>query len=808
MATKRICWKVRTSTGNDILHPETEWAVVTNKPSWASGTNPNIGVLDVKVNPGNSSGSILPVHQAMIDFARANRLAFFPPAQVTWERSTDGGETFKTFEWADNNTKLFFSQKDAVSIPLSEETTPVDINQNQLRVTIDAYKPSTTSSDRYFRWDTVSIYVSTSGVYRLEGKMEQATVGAPDTWTDIFDWTNLSGWSGPNNIVFKQTVFGGTSSSYCRKARFTFRAIGNDDTQKTKNPRVYSIFAYGNTAYSEPNNLAKFDRLYNYNADQDMILPAGLLIGNKKLTTPTTAGRIASEEWVTAQKFSKFSGNYNDLTNKPTTFTRSANGLVPHPTTTTTDKFLCENGTWAVPSPQIDTSNFVTLDSGQSITGPKTFIDFSLGVFDSQTKKETFYGTNIIRNTDISTGTDYTYSFPQKDGTFALLEDIENISGSNSIPELGSQYIRIWDLEPGIYKLTYAGTKYLYYMGSTSTTSHAVLGTSGNVILTVNSYTTSYKKWYYINSTAANASSTLVTGYTSSSTGAVNSYVLPSSGGTLAKTTDIPSDIPDEGITEITTQYTRIWSLNPGIYKLTYSGTKYLYYMGSSSTTTHTILGSSGEVILTINSYTGSYKKWYYLNNSSANAGATLVTGYTSSSTGSVNSYVLPSTGGTLAKTTDIPTVPDVSTWTREEKNSNYWKSTSSSGSVIKGIISVLYNKGLKIAHFMGTVLVTGTSSSDFSMIPFSRLQSIFPNMGTISSSGITSDMTIGSAFYYTNADKPHDTLTQQGGVAMATSSDIRFGRFYPGCTGVAGAWAFSNLNNVGVKFDCWLKLA
>ena len=72
-----------------------------------------------------------------------------------------------------------------------------------------------------------------------------------------------------------------------------------------------------------------------------------------------------------------------------------------------------------------------------------------------------------------------------------------------------------------------------------------------------------------------------------------------------------------EGITEISTQEVRIWSLDPGIYKLTYNGQKLILYKGSTSSE-GVYLGESGvtggEVFITITSYIESsahYKYWY-----------------------------------------------------------------------------------------------------------------------------------------------------------------------------------------------------
>lgn len=97
---------------------------------------------------------------------------------------------------------------------------------------------------------------------------------------------------------------------------------------------------------------------------------------------------------------------------------------------------------------------------------------------------------------------------------------------AGGIEEISTQYIRITDLDAGVYKLTYAGTKYIYYSGTTSTSAHTVAGSTGTVVLTVNKYSTNYWHWYYINGTTGYE--TIYYGYTSTSIGALNSKALNS----------------------------------------------------------------------------------------------------------------------------------------------------------------------------------------------------------------------------------------------------------------------------------------
>lgn len=111
------------------------------------------------------------------------------------------------------------------------------------------------------------------------------------------------------------------------------------------------------------------------------------------------------------------------------------------------------------------------------------------------------------------------------DGT---TKNIPSGGSGSGITEISTQYVRIWDLEPGIYLLTYAGTKYIYYSGASGTATHTVKGGEGKVILTVETYNTTIKSWYYdsINSTLSLTSYTRFYGKTTSSSGTTSSILL------------------------------------------------------------------------------------------------------------------------------------------------------------------------------------------------------------------------------------------------------------------------------------------
>ena len=103
----------------------------------------------------------------------------------------------------------------------------------------------------------------------------------------------------------------------------------------------------------------------------------------------------------------------------------------------------------------------------------------------------------------------------------AMLDDVTN---NGYIGTLNSQYVRIWNLSAGIYKWTYSGTKYIYYNGSSSTSSFSMTGSTGGALyLVVNAYSSSYKNWYIIYTAGTSLGYLYIYyGTTSSSSGTYN----------------------------------------------------------------------------------------------------------------------------------------------------------------------------------------------------------------------------------------------------------------------------------------------
>ena len=118
-------------------------------------------------------------------------------------------------------------------------------------------------------------------------------------------------------------------------------------------------------------------------------------------------------------------------------------------------------------------------------------------------------------------GTDYTYD----NTALYLVED--NTTG---IIDIADQYVRITDLDSGIYRLTYEGTKYIYYNGasSTSTISFSFINP---IHLYVNKRQatadgTAYWDWHIITATSTTFSQTPFLRYVFTSISSGNTYSI------------------------------------------------------------------------------------------------------------------------------------------------------------------------------------------------------------------------------------------------------------------------------------------
>lgn len=250
---------------------------------------------------------VTPTSMPLVDYTRANKLAFLPADQIIIEKTTDGGMTWSDAGIKDEvKTKIFSdTRQENIYIPFKNDVKSTDC---ALRLTITGMKynvpAGTPECDKYNFWKDEYIasterYVYMSGLYiwlssnvdRIYCKIECATGADPNNWITRYKTTNgedaLEGSAGGNFLKFTDTFLGGgtTLTGNYWNWRITFRTCAIDgslDDSKlnqvhpTYPQYLMSVNGYGISTYRMPadNNMAKTGHLYNWDYLKNATFPA------------------------------------------------------------------------------------------------------------------------------------------------------------------------------------------------------------------------------------------------------------------------------------------------------------------------------------------------------------------------------------------------------------------------------------------------------------------------------------------------------------------------------------------------------
>lgn len=218
----------------------------------------------VQNNNSYVAGSIAYIDVPLVNYARANRLAFTPASDVTVERSSDGGVTWSDAGETDTKKINLFTNKDSEYIYI---TTDSEVTTNhQLRVTVN-------NSDRYVSLTKIISWFSNTG-HTCTITLEAAKYTSQGTFETIFSDKTIQGWSGPNeyNISLLYNYY----ASY-KILRFTIKIISVLSSYKSSSPLLYSIHGYGQSAWISPNYLMDTDHMYVWDVSQNVTFPNNVL---------------------------------------------------------------------------------------------------------------------------------------------------------------------------------------------------------------------------------------------------------------------------------------------------------------------------------------------------------------------------------------------------------------------------------------------------------------------------------------------------------------------------------------------------
>ena len=242
------------------------------------------------------AGSFSPLDAALIEELSANRLAGLPSSKVLFERSSDGGLTWETYE---GDANLVITEGSASN---ANTTTSKSVD-NWHRITIDV------AGSVYCELRKIAILFSSGGASGTKCKVEFGDYSSTTVW-DHYKTVGVSGWSGWNIINLTRSI-GNSSYGNTRYIRLTFSQT-EVDPNFGSTAKVLKIRFYSGNSWTAPSNLAKTGHLYSYDADQNATFPAtvtapafkGSLSGNA--TSATKATQDGNGNVITSTYATKF----------------------------------------------------------------------------------------------------------------------------------------------------------------------------------------------------------------------------------------------------------------------------------------------------------------------------------------------------------------------------------------------------------------------------------------------------------------------------------------------------------------------
>lgn len=323
-----------------------------NRPK-GSAQGPD-GSLEFYARPMYEQGTTDISMRPMVSWTRANRLVFLPADQVIIEQTVDGGTTWTSADVSDaTKLGLFSDQRPTISLPR------INNERSELcgvRITFTAMKynvpEGTTETNKYQYWN--SDYVIRTERYTnlremwfwvgangdlLKCVVEAARGSSSNTWVNYFNLdVGLTGWSGSDWIRWTSApTFGGgtnqTTNFWNWRVTFWSKKSSDGTFKQTSAQSVYQIAGYGDSAWTTPNALMRYDHLYTYDRDKNATFPA-------KVTASSFAGPLTGN--VTGNVTGNCSGNAATATNAPTQASVDASSLVTFKNSSGTSLFTLQ----------------------------------------------------------------------------------------------------------------------------------------------------------------------------------------------------------------------------------------------------------------------------------------------------------------------------------------------------------------------------------------------------------------------------------------------------------------------------------
>lgn len=224
----------------------------------------------------NISNGFSPLDAALIDELGANRLAGISNDKVVFERSSDAGATWSTY---DSNGRALCT----TSGWATNEKAGASLSANDWhRITIEV------DGSIYCDLRKIAILFSTQGASGCQCKVEWGDYSSPTAWTTATT-AEMGGWSGWNIIDVNNRI-GSSAYGNAKYVRLTFSqtAVLSDYDFCSI---VYKLRFYSSNCWSAPSSLGDSGHLYTYDDGLNAGFPAKVaatsLTINKTATTKT-----------------------------------------------------------------------------------------------------------------------------------------------------------------------------------------------------------------------------------------------------------------------------------------------------------------------------------------------------------------------------------------------------------------------------------------------------------------------------------------------------------------------------------------
>lgn len=287
----------------------------------------------------NIFGSYSPIDGAMMSELSANVMAFPNPAGISIEYSRDGGVTWFDYEATDEKKVNVFTTGEELYCGKSYPDGLLATVGYQLRITITPtvcrlYTDLNKIIMRVVTYNATNCWATFKG---LKSK-EVAAGNEDDTYYVTFvNKAEIGGWPAYNVLNFSSISTSHSTTAQSQvNAYYRLRLIFGYDTAPSSPSypglAITQLRFFGTGRYTLPSNLATNNHLYSYDWQQNAKFPAKVE-SNEVINfdvnniEPTQTGSSVSKtstwlwqylvQGVNWLKANKFSGSYNDLTDKP-----------------------------------------------------------------------------------------------------------------------------------------------------------------------------------------------------------------------------------------------------------------------------------------------------------------------------------------------------------------------------------------------------------------------------------------------------------------------------------------------------------